>query len=389
MIRFQAVLCSVVLGFVLMSGCSTLRDQASRRELTLERQWVRATVEDTSVALRRTHRMTPIPYKDLIIQGNAVDGIVAYRRSTGREVWRLKIENGVEGGAQLVDDKLFFGGGDGNFYSASADDGRILWSFAVNSDILAPPAVEGTTVYFQSGGDIVYALDVTNGKQNWLYNRQTSSSLSIRASTRPVVDGNFLYIGFSDGFIVALNRTTGIMQWEKKLTRNLRFKDVDATPVLDGDTIYISSYDGSLYALNKKTGDTNWELEEGGYTPATLSRDSLFYSTTTGNVYALDKASGRKIWSISLGRNGIGTQPVLLGGYVVFGESNGALVVADARTGSLLSRFEPGRGLLAAPLATAPNNEIYFISTNGNLFALKLKFARVSDRLPWQPGGSL
>ncbi len=368
------------------SGCASLtRTSNARRELVLEREWVRSTIQNTTFAVRRTHRMTPIAYQDLIIEGNAVDGITAFHRDSGNVVWRLAIENGVEGGAQVADGKLFFGAGDGQFYAISPDNGRILWTFPVHAETLAPPTVDRGSVYFQSGADLVYSVDASTGKQNWLYNRQSASSLSIRATTRPTVDGDLVYAGFSDGFIAAINRNSGALQWEKKLSRNLRFKDVDSTPVIDGNTIYISSYDGSLYALDKATGNVAWELEEGGYTPVTVNKDVLYFATTTGNVYALDKATGRKIWTNKLTR-GIGTQPVLLGNYVIYGESDGNLVVADSRTGSELSKFAPGRGILATPLANK-DNEIYFISTNGNLFSMRLSLRNENDRLPWQEAG--
>ncbi len=61
-------------------------------------------------------------------------------------------------------------------------------------------------------------------------------------------------IGFSDGALVALNRSSGAVVWEANLNRNKRFRDVDATPVVDGDNVYASSYDGALYALSRVDG---------------------------------------------------------------------------------------------------------------------------------------
>ncbi|MCM2280854.1 MAG: PQQ-binding-like beta-propeller repeat protein [Bdellovibrionaceae bacterium] len=377
-----------------VSGCASLKSvsdtlvspAASQRSLSLDRQWVRSTLDKEFLLFRRTHRMAPVFFGDLVIQGNAIDGVVAFDRKTGSQAWRLSIENGVEGGAQLVDGRLYFGASDGQFYAVNAENGSVLWTFPVRAETLAPPTVDGGVVYFQSGADLVFALNASTGKQLWLYNRQTTAQLSIRSTTRPTVDQNLIYAGFSDGFLVALSKQTGALQWEKKLSRNIRFNDVDSTPIIDGKTLYVSSYDGSLYALNKESGEILWELSEGGYTPVTLGRDVLYYSTTGGAVHALDKASGRKVWSIAVSR-GIATQPSLMGSYLVFGESEGALVVADARTGSLLTRFEPGRGILAAPLTVESSNEVFFVSNNANLYAMKLQFHRKADRLPWQTQG--
>ncbi len=386
----HALLLCVLAGFCTTGiiSCASLRNAGSTRELLLERSWVRSTLNEEFLKYRRAHRMTPVFHESLVIQGNAIDGVVAYNRETASEVWRLDIENGVEGGVQISDGQVFFGASDGLFYSVNALNGRVNWTFPVRAETLSPPTVEGGVVYFQSGTDIVYALEANSGKQKWLYNRQTTTNLSIRSSTRPAVDGDLVYVGFSDGFIVALSRQSGAMQWDKKLTRNTRFMDVDATPVIDGSSLYISSYDGSLFALNKASGQILWQFDEGGYTPVTLAKDTLYYSSTTGSVTALEKATGRKIWSSTV-QQGIATRPVIFESFLLYGESEGALVVADARTGSILTRFAPGRGLLAAPAVSEVDRLIYFISNNANLYAMKLGYQKRAALLPWQQSQTL
>src|SRR3954463_5568824 len=109
---------------IFTTGCASMfGSNNERRHLVLEREWVRGTIENTTFAARRAHRMTPISYENLLIVGNAVDGIAGYNRESGALVWRLDIENGVEGGAQVADGRLYFGAGDGQFYAISPDNG--------------------------------------------------------------------------------------------------------------------------------------------------------------------------------------------------------------------------------------------------------------------------
>ena len=56
---------------------------------------------------RRIHRFQPILTNDLIIDGNAIDGLVAYDRKKINLRWRLHIKDGVEAGGQLVGDTLY------------------------------------------------------------------------------------------------------------------------------------------------------------------------------------------------------------------------------------------------------------------------------------------
>lgn len=369
---------------VALLGCANLRTGPQPRKFVLERNWVRSTTNGEFLGFRRMNRMSPLLTESLLIQANSIDGVVAFDRATGSERWRLNIENGVEGGVVLSNDgRLFFGANDGQFYSVQAESGKVLWTFPVRAETLAAPSLDGGQIYFQSGADVIYSLDASSGKQIWTYNRQTTTNLSIRSTTTPVVVGETLYTGFSDGFLVALRKRDGGMIWERKLTRSQRFKDVDGTPVADGDTLFVSSYDGALYSLKRETGDINWQVDEGGYTPVTLDKDVLYYASVTGQVMALDKGSGKTIWANQLS-TGIATQPTLYRGYLLYGESEGALVVADAQTGRSINRFEPGRGLVSRPAVREDSGEVFFISNNANLYALKMGLRRWADRLPWQ-----
>ncbi len=376
----------------ILSGCTSF-ESGVRRELVLESSWVRSTAKKENLSFRRMNRMTPVFYENgplqLVIQGNALDGIVAYNRGTGSEVWRLDLENGVEGGAALAGDRLYFGSSDGSFYAVSARNGRVLWSTNFRAETLAPPSVENGVVYAQSGADVLYALDAETGRQIWRYNRQVTDSLSIRATTQPVVVGDLVLAGFSDGFLVALKKRDGNLVWERKLGRSQRFHDVDSTPVVDGKNVYVASFDAALYSLNVATGEINWTVNEGAYVPVTLGEgrfsDRLYYATANGKILILDKVSGKQIGEIQV-RKGIATQPVLYRNYLIYGESEGALTVADAESGRALARFYPGEGVVARPAIWGATGDAFFISKGANLHALRLSYKRATDNFPWRKG---
>lgn len=396
MLRFTAVSIGFVALFVSMTGCSTFQSSVSEtlgptrqnREFVLENTWSRSTLKNEFFGFRRLNRMTPLILDTMVIQANAIDGIVAYDRASGSQLWRVDVENGVEGGAVASGDKLYFGSSDGQFYCVSLQNGKTVWSFPVRAETLAAPTIEGSVVYFQSGADVVYALDAVSGKQLWFYNRQVTTQLSIRATTRPVVSGENVYVGFSDGFIVALKKRDGSLGWERKIGKGNRFRDVDATPVIDGDSLYVASFDGSLNSLNTASGAVNWTVEQGAYVPVTIGKDAnsdrLYYSTAGGEVLTLDKRSGKLLSSIKL-KNGIATQVALYRGLMLYGESEGSLVVASAENGEVVSRFAPGVGIVATPAVSEATGEAYVASVGANLYAFKMGYKRVGDRLPWQP----
>jgi outer membrane protein assembly factor BamB len=372
---------------VMTSGCAGIGKGTQRREFVVENKWTRATTRDEHLGFRRMNRMPPVILDQMILQANSVDGLVAYSREEGREIWRLNLKNGVEGGVQVVGDRIYFGSSDGQFYCVSLATGKPLWTFPVRAETLAPPTVEKGVVYFQSGADVVYALDAQTGKQLWLYNRQVTGNLSIRSTTRPTIAGESLLVGFSDGFIVSLRKNDGGLIWERKIGRANRFQDVDSTPVVDGQSVFVASFDAALHSLDVESGRINWTVDEGAYVPVTIGSgrfsERLFYSTVSGKILSIDKRSGKILNTIDVKR-GIATQPTFFRGYLLYGESEGALVAADPESGAVVSRFEPGTGLVARPSVIDSTGEVYFISNAANLYSLRMGLRPAGDKLPWQ-----
>lgn len=367
----------LVLSSLLLTGCSTLpkylerwsSSNESKREFAIDTAWVRQTTQNDNLGFRKINRMMPMLVGDLVIQGNGLDGISAYERSNGQLKWRLPIENGVEPSATVIRDRLFFGASDGNFYSIAASTGEVQWKFSTNAENLSAPLLDDGIVYFLAGNNVLYALDAATGRQLWLHSRQDTSQFSIRGGGRPTLHKGNIYIGFSDGSLVALNAKSGASVWEVQLNRNKRFRDIDATPVIEGDQLYITGYDDKLYCVSAEKGEVLWRVDGGGYSAVTLAGDKIIYPTTTGEIRALKKSDGSTLWAHSL-KKGIGTQVQLYKGVLVFGESQGKLQFLEQNTGKLIGSFEPGRGILSTPEVDEKNNRVYFISGEANLYAI-------------------
>jgi outer membrane protein assembly factor BamB len=348
-----------------------LQNRPVAKELVFQRRWARTTVDQVFLEPRRMHRMPPILTEKLVIQGNSIDGIMAFKRSSGSLVWKFHVHGGVEGGAQLVDGVLYFGANDGFFYAIDVDTGHQRWTFPIHFEGLGEPFVDKGIVYFIAGNNVAYALEAQSGKQLWLYNRRDASSLSIRGGSRPATDDKFVYIGFSDGYIVALEKNRGQVQWEAKINNNKRFRDVDSGPVLEKGLMYVTSYDGGLYCLNTQTGKILWENKDGGFSSPLLYKDYLIYTTSGGKVMAVKKATGETVWTRTL-TGQIATRPALINDLLVFGEYDGVLRGIRVSDGEPLLEYAPGRGVTSPPTVDPSSNEIYFISADANLFALQL-----------------
>lgn len=359
-------------------GCSSLRtamnESQAKRSFQVHKAWVRQSTKEDNLAFRKINRNRPLAFENLLIGANAMDGLIAYEKETGKEVWRLPITNGVEPSATLINDRLFFGASDGQFYSVNAKTGAVLWTFPTRIETLSEPLLEEGVVYFLSGGNTLYALDASNGKQLWLYTRQDPSSLSIRGGSKPAYRNGTLYLGMSDGALVALLAKNGALKWEKQLNRNKKFRDMDTNPVVEGDFLYAVGFDDAIYCLRAATGDVVWRSDRGGFGSPLIVGDLVYYATSTNEFAALQKATGQKVWSYSL-KEGIATSASAYKGLIVFGESQGKLIFLDALSGKMVSSFEPGRGIFSPPAVDEKASRVYFISNEANIYALDALWA--------------
>ncbi len=362
----------------LLIGCthSTLTDQS---RFLVSINWVQDSLSKKNVGFRKINRMTPVRYKNLVIFGNALDGLVAFNQDSGAEAWRIEIPQGVESGAALIKDRLFVGSNNGKMYGIDLQSAQIIWTFDTKSEIVAEPTLTEGVLYFLSGSQSVFALDAATGKQLWTYNRQdTTNLMTIRGGSKPALAGNNLYVGFSDGSLVSFNAKTGTQQWEITLNKNTRFKDIDASPVVDADYIYINSYDDKLYCVSKSKGEIVWSTRSGGFSTPIVAGDHIFYSNSKGELSALSKKDGKELWKFKT-ENGIFTDPVLFNGLITVGESQGSLIFIDMLTGLKKGQIEPGRGVFSRPAVNTDQRTVYFISGEGNAYSVKAESSTKSS----------
>lgn len=358
-------------------ACSSIKEVAGpgyeRNGFSLHKAWVRSTLNSENLGFRKINRSSPVIVGDMLIQGNSIDGLSAYTLSSGKLLWRVAITNGVEARLVQFKNQLFVPALDGSIYSIEASSGKINWSYKTASENLSEPLLdpESGRLYVLGGNNSFYALEADSGKPAWTYTRQDTSVFSIRGGSKPAIKDGRIYVGFSDGSLVALNSMTGNVLWDLQLNKNRRFRDIDATPVIDQDRLYVAGYDDRLYCVSTSKGEIIWKVDGGSFSGPVLQGDLIYYPTSTGEFLALKKDTGQKAWSYKL-KDGVATAPSFYRGSVLFGESDGALVFLNTSNGKKIGEFEPGRGVFSAPVIDANNKRVYFISNEANLYALDI-----------------
>lgn len=234
---------------------------------------------------------------------------------------RLKVgaESSVSRGA--VDDRWYYFCSDnyGNFYKIDAETLKIKWQMPLGDDadatpVLAEETIGGKTVLVAYAGTEVdrqgkdglarlFKLDLTHEKVLWQKGYPAISSGEGLAKSdggiiTPVLLGKgnaskVVFLGVNrwhskeGGTLVALDRMTGKMLWQKEL--NTRFWSA-MTGVMDQEEafrIIVTTRDGQLSLIDGLTAKTLDVETRNAYTESSLSgMGNLVFSTTrTGYVY--------------------------------------------------------------------------------------------------------
>jgi outer membrane protein assembly factor BamB len=297
------------------------------------------------------------------------DKMVRAVSADGRIEWSFATRGDFFAAALINDGVVYVPGGDGILYALQADSGQLLWKYEVGEELVATPAIAPGKVLASTENDAVIAVDSHSGKLAWRYRREVAPGFTIRGAAAPRVQGELAYVGFSDGYLVAIEVSDGAVKWERPLSSpGKQFLDVDTTPELDGTgRLFAASYKDGIYALESGTGTVQWRTARSGVTNLLLKGPLLFAAGDEG-VDALLEQTGRPVWSYQL-INRAADAPVFARGLLIV-PTGQALVFLDAASGKARSFWNPGKGVSAAPLWD--HSRLYVLSNLGFLYAMRL-----------------
>ena len=149
---------------------------------------------------------------------------------------------------------------DGTIYTVSGgairaldiETGELKWEIPFTPNrIHATPALAKGRLFVSTGGGMLHAFEADSGAEVWRwagggdralftpYVREGAVTL-----TSPVVAGDFVYVGAANGFLYALDASTGTCVWQYNLKTPLA-----APPTISGNGLWVGGCDGFVYAF--------------------------------------------------------------------------------------------------------------------------------------------
>jgi outer membrane protein assembly factor BamB len=371
---FQELEGRVVLGSQGYTPRSTLFLQRWSRQVTWNEPWDYKPLEYASAAISDNG--------ERVFIGSRGGTLWCFEVRTGKVVWRVRLGREIRSALTFHEGVLYFGAADGHFYSVDAEEGKVRWKYATKGEILSRPVITSDRVYFTTGDHTLYAVDADTGEWRWHYSRPVPEGFSIQGHAGPLLHKGSLYVGFADGFLVALKSQDGALLWEKKLSEAPRFGDVDTTPVLAGGAILAGSFAEGLFALDPEDGIIRWKIPASGASTPAVVGDTGYFTTPGGEVIAFRVADGKVLWRSRIDP-GFVSEPAVYGRYLLVSQSQigtaqtrGGVWALDRDTGAVEAIVDVGHGVRGRP--AVGHGHLYFVTDSGWFYAYR--FGRGSSR---------
>lgn len=225
-------------------------------------------------------------------------GLCALNARTGELIWQNKSWSQREGttatlslsadGGQLIGGVQW-----GAMYANDAHTGKLLWSRSENGirNRASSPAMHDNIMYFLSQ-NALFALSPGSG--DILFRKPLPYSVDVTST--PLVTPDEIIFGTAAEGLVALDRQTLEEKWKFRTGKALIYTapytngqaaQIECSPILSGDMVLIGASDGVFYALNRKDGRLLWRHKTGApiLTTGAVSGNMFFGADYAGNVY--------------------------------------------------------------------------------------------------------
>ena len=313
--------------------------------------------------------LVPAVVGNVVAVASSDGAVVGLDAASGREQWRgtaggpLAAGVGFDGSTAAVVTR-------GNEVVAFSS-GKEVWRQKLNALSTTPPLVAGARVFVLGADRSVSAFDGGTGRRLWTQQR-TGDPLVLRQPGVLLAVGDTLVAG-QGGRLVGLNPLSGSGRWEATIASARGINDVERLVDLvgrvsrDGDSVCARAYQSALGCVDAARGQTVWTQKADGATGVHGDGGNVFGTERDSKVVSWRRDNGQRAWtSDRLLHRGLGA-PLALGRSVVVGDSFGFVHLLNREDGTLLNRLATdGSAIAAAPVAAG--NTLVVVTQNGGVY---------------------
>jgi outer membrane protein assembly factor BamB len=220
-------------------------------------------------------------------------------------------------------------------------EGRKLWFFRTDSGIKNNVAVADGTVFAASVAGWLYAIDEASGALRWKTELPSEKVRWENAATN-VADG-VVHVG-SSGVVAAVDAATGTILWKTRVAERDDWWPTSYTvPVVAHDRVFLSNLRYGAFALDARSGALEWNLE--GKFAGLVVDDHVIHTVRDGLPTALDLHTGATLWNGTESIGASASRPVHARDRIVIGSADGTVRAFATKDGALLWSYQTGPSL--------------------------------------------
>lgn len=332
---------------------------------------------DPASGARRWQATAARAPNELLLFDNAVvvsatDGRVVKIGPAGNRIWELNLNvtpynvSYIYGAAK--NDRYIFVSTNNGVYGVGRDGAVVAKLISYEDSITTAPAAGPDYVVYGRGKNLTKVSE--GGAMLWT-GALPGDSFWL---SRPVIEGNMIYVGALDGRMHAFSASNGAEIWNAWAGAW-----VLSTPLVDGDAVYFGSNNARVHAVDMGTGNSKWAAEtqlavqvqpESGYMGG---REVIFAGSVDRNIYAIAKDSGEVVWKGSA--EGAVGSPLFYQNEVIFGASDGKVYAYSTERACSIN--SPREGDVAGPKELAVSGK--YVSEAGGAEV----YVKINDA-PWE-----
>ena len=293
---------------------------------------------------------------------------------TGRSMLRVDLKKKLSGGVETGDGKVVIGTIKGDVI-ATDGAGKVLWTSAVNGEVIAPAAISRKTVVVRTSDGRIYGLNVDDGKRRWVFQR-ASPSLLLRSEAGVLAVGQDVVAGYPNGKLIALDIDDGKLTWETTVsqprgaTELERIADVAGLPVIDAGNVCAAAFQAKVACFEIATRNMLWSRDIS--TSRALARDerNIYLVDDASNVHALAKEAGASVWKQDKLLYRKLTAPLVFDRLIWVGDFEGYVHILAPETGEIVGRIRVDSSAVNSMMPA--NGGVIVQTANGTLALIRL-----------------
>lgn len=321
------------------------------------------------------HKMKPVVRGDVIYSASPDGQVQAMNLKTSKVLWSRNLGSGIVSGPTVAEGMIALGTDNSTLMILNQSTGKDIWQQKLSNEILAKPIISHQKVIAKAIDGNLYAFDLVNGEKLWVADHG-APSLILKASSSPVVLGDLVLVGYSDGKLDAVNIESGQVVWQRSIAYPSgasdveRLVDIDADPIVKDEVAYLATYQGYIGALSLKDGQFLWRKPASTYKNMVLFGNTLYMTDAEDVLWSIDSKSGRVNWQQQkLKARGL-TEPVMVDSHLAVADKTGLVHIISPKTGEIIGRSQVSGAVISSPMVAS--NKLYIQTANGMLNQLSV-----------------